>query len=365
MYEYLSGLIRVLEKQLPDKTTIDRLSLAKSATDAFSVLYDTGYANNLVERSPIDYQTILNDDFLEVKKLYQQNIGSRPLFAFFFIDFDFTNIKIILKQTLLDTNLNQPLNEFGLFDPKKLYDNIKLKHEIAKSRQELKNTNTTILDSGKLLERIALLTQQLKKFPLNDNLGFSLKHILSRVVSEEKNLNSPALDTIVDLELWRLKTKLAKKIKHRFITDLVKLQIDFQNTKMLLRLTAEKGNQNFNLSKDIFIHGGRTGPNKLLAMFAMDKPVLFSNLKEISEWYKIEHILEEFRAKKKLWGLEKELNAYELEFATSAAKSEPAGPAVIAGYFFAKQNAMRNLRLIFSGKLNGINNEAIRERLIV
>lgn len=317
MYEYLSGLIRVLEKRLPDKTDIDRMIQAKDAHDAFAVLNDTDYADNLLNRKPEDYNQVLDDDTAQLKKLLTDSIGKTHLFYFLFADFDFLNIKTILKQKFLKLDksaiINQPISKFSLEAPENIKKIILLKHQLAKLKAKKKKATAIELASGKIDARIADTISQIKKLNFDQNIETSLKYLIDKL-RKTKFITPSVIDTACDLELLKLKRALARKIKNKFIDNLIKMQIDFLNTKVMFRTDAIKSKT----------------PEK-----------------------------------KNLWRLEKELDRRAFDFAHTASKSASSGPEVIVSYFLNKMTGARNVRTIMSGKLNGVGMEEIKERVIM
>lgn len=355
MYEYLTGLIRVLEKRLPDKTDIDRMVLAKTTKDAFDVLNDTDFADNLLDRQPEDYQKVLDDDLAQLKKLLANTIGQTALFDLLFIQFDFLNIKIALKQKLLniDKNQNQKFSKFSLTPFEKIKKKIDLKYQLIKQKKE----------DYRQLEIFSTI-DKIKKIDLEQNLKSSLIKIINKL-NKEKSITPNIIDTICDKELLNFKSLLAIDIKNNFMRDLVKLQIDFLNTKILLRQSSQAQGKKLKLkNKDLLSHG-RIDKNRLIHLYKADQPILYTDLAELFEWYEISHVINDFKEHQNIWQLEKDLNQFEYDFVHTKAKTASSGPEVISAYFFAKMNGMRNVRIIMSGKLNDIPVEDIKARVII
>jgi V/A-type H+-transporting ATPase subunit C len=360
MYEYASGLIRVLEKKLPDKTDIERMVLARNAKQAFDVLNDTDYADNLLNRGPADYNQILEDDFKQLKKLLLKIIGKTMLFDFLFIDFDFLNIKIILKQKLLDAkddlvSLSDQVI-VSTVPPETIKKFIDLKYKLIQQKAKKKIEEIDL--------KIIKTESEIKKIKIDQNLKKSLINIINKL-SKGKTVTPSIIGTVCDQEMMGLKRGLAKKIKNHFIKDLIKLQIDFLNTKILLRSIREKKNKNFKFRKKHFIQGGRVKKKQLVHLYKADQPVLYTNLMELLEWYGISCAMDEFKKHQNLWQMEKELDARIFDFTRTAAKNASYGPEIIVAYFLAKMIGVRNIRTIMSGKLNGIGVEDIKARVIV
>ena len=380
MYEYLTGLIRVLEKRLPDKNDTDRMIQAKTATDAFAVLNDTDYADNLLNKKPEDYNKVLADDTAQLKKLLDGAIANSPLFDFLFVDFDFLNIKIALKQKLLgakggmaglpaglaglsDHVAVSALN-FGLVPQKELNKFIDLKFQFLEHKDQKAKASEIILATGKIETALFHHSVKIKQADINPLLKISIIKIVRKIKKIQK-ITPSKIDELCDQELLKLKQRMAKQIKNSFISDFLKMQIDFLNTKILLRLIREKKGDAFKLKKSHLIAGGRISPEQLEHLYKHDEPVFYANFKELLSWYPITNAIDEFQAKKNLWQLETELDRRVFGFTRTAAKSASYGPEVIVSYFLNKMIGARNVRTILSGKLNGVGMEEIRGRVIL
>lgn len=329
MHEYLSGLIRVLEKRLIDQNDLDRMVLASSAAESFGVLNDTDYADNLADRLPEDYNLIIEDDLRQLKILLEKNLTADQLAAWLFMDFDWLNIKAICKQLFLGTTEELALSDLGTIDP------------------ELLRRYISALLAG--TPGPALPNPETKRH---------LKKIVTTLQSQPATITPTLIDTVVDLEMWAAKRQATKKLNDKFISDLLRVQIDFLNTKILLRSVRLENKQNH------FIAGGYLTPDNLWQMLTADKSIVFTNLRTILEQYKIVQVLEEFNEHADLWKLELDLDRYLLQFAKERSKFTAAGSAIVVAYFLTKVNAGRNLRLIMSSKLNELPNQQIAERVI-
>lgn len=86
----------------------------------------------------------------------------------------------------------------------------------------------------------------------------------------------------------------------------------------------------------------------------MDTFLIYFNNKFIS-------IISDFEEDHNLWKLEQEFENYEMDYLKKT-KRMSFGPEMTIAYYFAKKNALRNVRLIMTGKLNKVKNSEIRER---
>jgi V/A-type H+-transporting ATPase subunit C len=77
---------------------------------------------------------------------------------------------------------------------------------------------------------------------------------------------------------------------------------------------------------------------------------------------KFRSIIEAYLENQSLWRLERAFENYELDFLKEA-KRLPYGPEICLAYYYANKNALRQVRLIMTGKLNNVPPTEIRERL--
>lgn len=165
MYEYASGLIRVLEKKVLDKTDLERMAGAETAVDAFRVLNDTDYADNLLNLKPVEFEKALARDERDTKKLFKKIIENKKLLKFLFLKNDYLNLKLYLK-----SKFNKKLE----------------KHKKPKLQTQ------AIIDNLKKLKKIT----------------------------------PKKIDEICDLELYKTRKRIAKKLRDKFLREINKKDMD-------------------------------------------------------------------------------------------------------------------------------------------
>jgi len=368
MYEFATGLLRVLEKRIVDKTDIDRMVLAKNANQAFAVLNDTDYANNIKDKNPEDYEKIIQEDFEQLKSLLLKIVDKKILLDFLFLEFDFVNLKALLKISLFPektTDFKTKLNQLGLYQLSKIKKFIKLQEKITKRESALQKQkeNAIIQDNTKTKAEIKKYQKQVNKLNLEKHFSQSIRNIIEKI-NHQKKITPKKLDLIVDQEMLNLKKILAQKLKADFIKELLQTQIDFLNIKILLRF-KENFAKNKKLPQGYLTKGGIIPIKNLKQLWEKDHNVLYKNLNQILEGYQIEHVIQAFKNEQQLWKLEKELDQFIFDFVKINAKKAAAGPEVIVAYFFNKINALKNIRIIMSSKLNQIPTEEIKSRIII
>jgi len=87
-------------------------------------------------------------------------------------------------------------------------------------------------------------------------------------------------------------------------------------------------------------------------------------IQEVASWFDraIGEAVARYQEDGNLWKLERDLENAEIAFVRKG-KYTTYGPEVPVSYYYAKRNAIRNIRLIMTGKYEGLASQEIRERL--
>lgn len=184
MYEYATGLIRVLEKKILDQADLERMAGAKTALDAFKVLNDTDYGDNLLDLMPKEFEKALARDEKDLRKLFFKIVENKKLLKFLFLKQEFLQLKLYLKEKFrkkTDANLTNA--------------SLRINANDANSKKEKK----------------------IKKF--------LARSVLQRLKKLEK-ITPRKIDEICDLELYRIRKKIAKKMRDKFIMAILKKDLD-------------------------------------------------------------------------------------------------------------------------------------------
>lgn len=321
-YAYLSGKIRAMEPKILDNTDIERMVDAPDFSSAFKVLNDTDYANNLLDIEPIAYRDALRKDFEEMYRDLKSSVPEKELFEFLYLSRDFLNIKYLYKAKL-----------FGL---------------------ELENRVVTEINYPFELLRQFIMDKK------NGGLDPRIKAVLEECNKEFTNQTTPAaVDSILTKKYFGLMLALAKRFKNGFVTSWIKIQIN--NANILTFLRGRRLSISGERLASKFIAGGDIDVGELSRLYKQEGSSL-KNL--ISRFYdnKVKDAFFKLEDSGALFPLEKSLDDYLTRF-SRAAKRITFGPEVVIAYFLAKSVAVRNVRLIMTGKLNGVPAEAIKNTL--
>jgi len=321
-YTYASSKIRALEPAILDATDIERMVDAGDFESAFRVLNDTDYADNLLDVEPLNYRDALDADYVQLYDLLKNITPDKNLFKLLFAERDFVNIKFLFKAKYFELDVDDKLKTPAVYDPARL--------------------KAYILDD--------------KDLGLDTGIKKTISEI-KKILGQEAKPDE--IDSAVTQMYFAYTTTLANQLDNKFVSDLIKIRIDNANMKIWLRA------KRLNLEKDKMasklIVGGDLRINKLKDQFNDD----LKNLRPVVAAFYDKAVVEaydQYAEKDNLFELEKALADYLISF-IKRAKLISHGPEVIMAYYLAKENALTNIRVIMTGKLNNINSEEIKKTL--
>lgn len=327
MSKYLDIIpkIRVYEKNLLDKSKIDRMIDLNSSDDVFKFLSETVYGFNISDNiNENNYERSLS---LELNKLYK-DIGSMCKDSDFIeictIKYKYNNLKILLKSKFLGINSNDMLFDIYTLDNDRLCNAI---------------NNDVLRD-------------------LDSSLYSVVKDLINKI---KDNPDYKQIDFILDRTMFANLKNKACAMNDDFIIKYVNILIDVFNLKSIFRM------RKLGLDKKIFdnVIGivGTIPLNKLQSIFLDSKENILIKFSNIDIYKYIKSGLERFISHNEIDILELELDNYVMKFLKNG-KIITSGLAPIVGYINAKESELRNIRFIIISKLNNIPPDFIKRRLI-
>jgi len=171
---------------------------------------------------------------------------------------------------------------------------------------------------------------------------------------KEEEVESKLIE--IDKEIINEKLKLSKKIR-RF-SEILKIEIDLINLKILLRAKAAGKNLNF-LEKALF-EGGNIKKARFLANF--NENIINEISLDLEKIYGEEH-----KELPKMYlsspaDFDRECDNLILKKA-KALRKILLGPESLIAYIYEKENEIKNLGIILRGKLSGLEREEIKKML--
>ncbi|HHW49563.1 MAG TPA: V-type ATP synthase subunit C [Clostridiaceae bacterium] len=323
-YVYAVGRIRAIEKKLLDKSGIERMLDAKSPEEALKVLVDAGYGSNVGDASnPFHYENLLKEEQKKVFKLLKEIAPEPEVFDLFLLRNDYHNIKTVLKAEFLGQDSSDILVDSGSIEVNKL------------------------------------------KAMIRDRNFKEIPEIMKEAIEECMDLfnrtgDPQVIDVILDKANFRQMKEKAEESKYSFLINIVENMIDLTNIKIFLR-TRNVG-KSWDAIQKMLLPGG-TVENSLFFESMNDSLEDFiKKLKQKPYGAICEEGIESFKNTGSFTGFEKLVDNYMISLVKKA-KYKAFGIEPLIGYLIAKENEIKNARIVMVGKINNIPNEVIKERL--
>jgi len=311
-YAYITGRVRALEVRLLDKLKIERMIAATSARASLSELEETDYGPYISQLKDINnFEDLLYDELKRLYSFIDKGSLDRELTDIFRMRYDFHNLKVFLKNKFKEKPLSLeelPFINLGTIEP---------------------------LNIGKAKKFLQIQVEATRAF--------------------EENKNPQDIDIILDKEYYRLCVEKAEESENEFVIDLFRMETDLANIKIFFRCRVLKKNKDF-FSK-VFIPGG-TLTRKLFLEFYEKVESAFLRKLSFTPYAKVIMGYE----REGLQGLELSCDNLLLEYVKET-KFVTAGLEVLVAYLIAKENEIKLLRSVLTGKINEIPAQMIRERM--
>lgn len=314
--------IRLAEKKLLTKQQFERLADTKTLADAMKLLNETAYSNKVSKLDrPENYEQILSEELDEMYKNVLEISPEADLVKVFSYKYGYHNLKVAVKEYLLNSKFDS------------MYANID-DRDVEKIREEV--------ETGK-------------------NMDKWYSEVLKDALKLYKETEDPQdIDIFVDKKYFEKVLELADSFKLEMIEEYFKALIDFTNVKTYVR--CKKQNQSSTILEKALIPGGDISTSEISSMYGedvLDFAVKFKNTKIGQVLVKS---IKEYKETGLLQSYEKYMDDY-LTGIIKNTKSVNYGAEVVFSYIYAKEMEIKNLRIIFIGKVNELSPEFIRERL--
>jgi V/A-type H+-transporting ATPase subunit C len=239
------------------------------------------------------------------------------------IKYDFHNLKVLIKAKLLEKNFDDMLITVGTMELKKL-------------KNAIEDSNYRDL--------------------------LSILRITIENVFEDfsKEKDPQRIDLIADKYQYKYMNDVAEELDNPFIKNYVDKLIDLSNIRTLLRVKKQKKQREF-LSCSL-LDGGKIDKDKILALLNDSIENIYGKLSYTDYVSVLKNGIEQYTKTGSSSELEKLSDNYIMRFMKDA-KYISFGPESIIAYIYAKENEIKNIRMIMVGKLNNMPSEVIKERL--
>ena len=298
-YIFPCVVIRSKEVDLLTKEEMLRLMDLKSAQEIMNVLADHGYGDGREMENPRDFEKVLADNMKETYDTIFSTIPDENELNFFKYPNDYHNLKVLLKAEFLKSDAASLLIDSGTIPVDKMQDMLR--------RRDL---------SGMTVEMRQAVDEAIELFA--------------------KSRDPQEIDLRLDKACYKDMLTDAEESGNQFLQEYVRGLIDALNIDSFARL-KEIGKPRAFYNR-VFLEGGNLDENDV-----EQKACAIINEVTIS-------------------GVEKYLDNQRMDFIREALYV-PFGIEPVVGYLEAKKAEVMNLRMILTGKVSGMDETLIRERL--
>ena len=332
-YAFANGSVKSLEKGLLNKDILDRLIKSGDIVSALKILSESDLNDYSFDLdNPSDFENSLNKELLHTYDIIK-SISQVSTFNFLYFTFaskyDFHNIKILIKSKYLKKDIsNELLSPIGTIEIEKL--NLAIKDE---------------------------------KY---ENIPDSFEFLIKKTFSEYNKFKDPEMiDFVLDKERYVMIFNKIREIEiieaeELFLKSFININIDLNNIINCIRVKIRGEKKAF--IKEFLIPEGDFKIEKIIEIY--DSPFSSWFEKLIHTDYKniVETGVNYFQKNNSLMELERLRDNFILNF-SKIGKCITFGIEPIVGFITAKENDIKNIKIILSGKLNKLSPDQIKERV--
>lgn len=322
-YAYAAGRIRAREIKLLDKSRFDRMLEAQSAEEAYKVLAEAEYGLGTESiKNVYAFEALLADEMKKTYALLSEIAPDSQVVEAFKRRYDYFNVKVLLKAELSNQDVPPILVETGVFSASEIV-------------RIIRERDYEVLS------------------PVMREAVLEVYDVFSRTRDPQ------AIDLILDRASYRQFYNDLKDIRNSFVNELADIIVDTTNIKMFVRARTLKKSLAF--IQKILLNGGKIDKN--LYFSNSDKPVgdFINGLNKTEFGAELLNGLK-MKENASIQALEKAFDDYIMKY-MHRAKLVTIGIEPVIAFLFAKEAEIKNVRIILTGKINGLSSQIIRERL--
>ena len=298
-YIFPCVVIRSKETELLNREETLRLMELQNVQDIMNVLAEHGYGDGRELENPRDFEAILSKNMEETYETIYSSIPDEKVLNFLKYPNDYHNLKVLLKAEFLKTDASHLLIDSGTIPAGQM-------EEMLRKREYSQMT----------VEMRAAVDEAIELFA--------------------KSRDPQEIDLRLDKACYKDMLTDAEESGNDFLKEYVMRKIDSLNIDSFVRLKEIGKPRTF--YRRVFLEGG--------------------NLDENAIEQQASGIVNEVGVS----GVEKYLDNEKMDFVRDALYV-PFGIEPIVGYLEAKEAEVMNLRMILTGKISGMDDALIKERL--
>ena len=326
---------RIYEDDLLKARDLERLNDYESLSEVLNALNDSSYSSAIAELDrDEEYEKILNKELVKVYDKIADVTPDKNISQYLIEKYNFHNLKLLVKEIIQEEDYSK------IYSPMANVDTAFIKRELLRTT----DGEVSLGSVGK-----------------KDDREIYLAYAQKALKAYRESENPAMIDISLDKSYYEREVDLAEKTGIESLLAYTKEAIDLNNIKTLLRIRGQK--LDFDHLKNALIGRGNLDKNDVLAMISMDvnEIVLKTSSLKINSYLKAS-LDRDKKDSENLLDLEKAIDDHFMDFAKKA-KAMTYGPEVLLGFLIAKEQEIKNLRIIFISKLNSLPKDFTRERL--
>lgn len=326
---------RIYEDDLLKARDLERLNDYESLSEVLNALNDSSYSSAIAELDRNEeYEKILNKELVKVYDKIADVTPDKNISQYLIEKYNFHNLKLLVKEIIQEEDYSK------IYSPMANVDTAFIKRELLRTT----DGEVSLGSVGK-----------------KDDREIYLAYAQKALKAYRESENPAMIDISLDKSYYEREVDLAEKTGIESLLAYTKEAIDLNNIKTLLRIRGQK--LDFGHLENALIEGGNLDKNDVLAMINMDanEIVLKTSSLKVNSYLKAS-LDRDKKDSENLLDLEKAIDDHFMDFAKKA-KAMTYGPEVLLGFLIAKEQEIKNLRIIFISKLNSLPKDFTRERL--
>jgi len=325
-YAYATARIRAMENKLITSQQYQRMLDAASAEEVVKMLVEMGYGmgdTDITQPAVHTSEKLLSDEMKKAYALLRELVPHPEVLSLFMRRNDYLNAKLILKSSFLGND------DPGIY-------------------------------AGPCTVEPALLRGMILDRNFSELPEVFGKAVLECIESFGRSGDPQVIDFILDRAMYENMEQDAREIGVPYISELVGLIHDLANVRIFIRAKLLGKSRDF-LEKAL-LAGSRIDKNFFLEL--SDKPLdqLFEAMRYTALSDLASRLAEAFKNENGISGMEKILDESFIVFVRKT-RFIAMGVEPVIAWLFYKEAEIRNVRLILTGKINGIPSNIIGERL--
>jgi V/A-type H+-transporting ATPase subunit C len=291
-------------------------------------------------------------DFWDCLRLLQDSIYSEYILGASYEE----GLKTALQNLYRDMYKTSPLKE--LIDVLAIrYDAHNIK-ALIKSRVSSMDTRGILIDSGTI--PLNALEAMIRDENFRDMPKIFRKYVEEALSNYKNNGDPQNIDITIDKAMYEYMLEKSSAEGFDYVLETVRLMIDITNIKAFMRVKIQDRGREF--FKKVFIKGGRLDIDLFLNNMT-DTIENFPNKIYHTDHFKwVKEGVEEYVKSRDLGSIEKYGDDFLINFIKKT-KLMSFGPEPVIAYIISRENEIKLLRIILTGKMNNVSPDLIRERL--